>query len=308
MVILIVLCVCLIDFRTTQGLVQGVHHRFCTLIQRADGYGYSLTTIVPTKGDAGIGAAYAAALSLPDLMGHTAHNVVGVPRAQRMKQSNNPEHLRNFALRLNAALDAAGVSPKGRGRQIEVARAMGMSIRGARRWLEGETYPAPDKFPDLASRYGTTVDWLLGGRGDAPHGVTTTRSGPRCGHIPHITWAAIRTWVETGVVDPEDMYTDIHTIDGMGSRGFAVSVPDDTMMPDFPEGGVLYMDPDLEPLSGDYVLALTDTGGVTFKRLILDGGRTFLRPLNPAYAVQQVADLKAYGVLRRLVVTRDFRR
>jgi SOS-response transcriptional repressor LexA len=104
------------------------------------------------------------------------------------------------------------------------------------------------------------------------------------------------------------MYTDIHTIDGMGSRGFAVSVPDDTMMPDFPEGGVLYMDPDLEPLSGDYVLALTDTGGVTFKRLILDGGRTFLRPLNPAYAVQQVADLKAYGVLRRLVVTRDFRR
>ncbi|MHB1609461.1 hypothetical protein [Acidiferrobacter thiooxydans] len=48
--------------------------------------------------------------------------------------------------------------------------------------------------------------------------------------------------------------------------------------------------------------------GFPSKRLILNGGRTFLRPLNPAYAVQQVADLKAYGVLRRLVVTRDFRR
>jgi hypothetical protein len=80
-VILIVLCVCLIDFRTTQGLGQGIHHRFCTLIQRADGYGYSLTTIVPTKGDAGTGATYAAALSLPGLMGHAAHNVAGVSRA-----------------------------------------------------------------------------------------------------------------------------------------------------------------------------------------------------------------------------------
>ena len=79
------------------------------------------------------------------------------------------------------------------------------------------------------------------------------------------------------------------------------------MVPDFPEGGVLYMDPDLEPRSGDYVLAVTDTGGVTFKRLIQDGGQTFLRPLNPVYTVQRVADLKTYGVLRRLVVTRDFR-
>ncbi|WP_298136082.1 S24 family peptidase [Acidiferrobacter sp.] len=101
---------------------------------------------------------------------------------------------------------------------------------------------------------------------------------------------------------------EYRTIDGMSARSFAVSVPDDTMAPEFPEGGVLYMDPDLEPRSGDYVLAVTDTGGVTFKRLIQDGGRTFLRPLNPVYTVQQVADLKTYGVLRRLVVTRDFRR
>jgi SOS-response transcriptional repressor LexA len=225
-----------------------------------------------------------------------------------MKETNNPQYLHDFAVRLNTALDAAGVSPKGQGRQLELARAMGISARGARRWLEGEAYPAIDKLPDLATRYGTTVDWLLAGHGDAPRGTTTAPSGPRRGHIPHMTWSAIRTWVETGVVDPEDVYSDLRTIDGMGPRGFAVSVPDDTMAPDFPEGGVLYMDPDLKPLSGDYVLALADTGGITFKRLICDAGRTFLRPLNPMYTVQQVADLKTYGVLRRLTVTRDFRR
>ena len=50
------------------GLVQGIHHRFCSLVQRADGYGYVWAKIaLQTKGDAGIGAACAAVLSLPGL-------------------------------------------------------------------------------------------------------------------------------------------------------------------------------------------------------------------------------------------------
>ncbi|PKY11732.1 HNH endonuclease [Acidithiobacillus marinus] len=47
--------------------VQGIHHRFCTLIQRADGYGYAWTKIASDKGDAGTGAACAAVLSLPGM-------------------------------------------------------------------------------------------------------------------------------------------------------------------------------------------------------------------------------------------------
>jgi len=33
------------NIQFASGLVQGIHHRFCTLIQRADGYGYSLVRI-----------------------------------------------------------------------------------------------------------------------------------------------------------------------------------------------------------------------------------------------------------------------
>jgi hypothetical protein len=33
------------DIQSATGLVQGIHHRFCTLIQRADGYGYSWARI-----------------------------------------------------------------------------------------------------------------------------------------------------------------------------------------------------------------------------------------------------------------------
>ncbi|HDK03300.1 MAG TPA: HNH endonuclease [Gammaproteobacteria bacterium] len=55
------------NIRTGQAVVQGLHHRFFTLIQRADGYGYSWTKIALEKGGAGTGAAVAAALSLPGL-------------------------------------------------------------------------------------------------------------------------------------------------------------------------------------------------------------------------------------------------
>jgi 5-methylcytosine-specific restriction endonuclease McrA len=55
------------NIQSATGLVQGIHHRFCTRIQRADGYGYSWTRIALDKGGAGAGAACATALSLPGL-------------------------------------------------------------------------------------------------------------------------------------------------------------------------------------------------------------------------------------------------
>ena len=45
------------NIQTGNGLVQGIPHRCCTLIQRGDGYGYSWLTIATTKGGAGIGQA-----------------------------------------------------------------------------------------------------------------------------------------------------------------------------------------------------------------------------------------------------------
>ncbi len=53
--------------KTGNGLVQGIHHRFCKLVQRADGYGYSWAEIASTQGEAGTGAARAVALSLPGI-------------------------------------------------------------------------------------------------------------------------------------------------------------------------------------------------------------------------------------------------
>lgn len=226
-----------------------------------------------------------------------------------MKQLNDPQSLKGFAERLNLALDAAGVVHKGAGRQAAVAAATGMSVRGARRWLEGEVYPSPGKLMEIAERFHTTADWLLAGRGRPPAGVEVGETpGARAGYIPHLAWPAVPSWVETSQIETGAVCGYLPYADAVGPRGFAVSVVDDTMQPDFPEGGILCVDPDLTPVSGSHVLARTDTGEITFKRLILDGGRTFLRPLNTHYPVQQVADVRTYGVVKRLVVVRDFGR
>jgi len=55
------------NIQTGNGLVQGIHHRFCTLQQRADGYGYFWTKIASNQGEAGMGRSATAALSLPGM-------------------------------------------------------------------------------------------------------------------------------------------------------------------------------------------------------------------------------------------------
>jgi hypothetical protein len=53
------------NLQTKNGLVQGIHHRFCALMQRADGYGYAWSRTALVKEEAGTGAA----LSLSALQG-----------------------------------------------------------------------------------------------------------------------------------------------------------------------------------------------------------------------------------------------
>jgi len=55
------------NIQSSTGLVQSIHHRFCTRIQRSDGYGYLWNKDSIVKGDAGAGAACAAMLSLPGI-------------------------------------------------------------------------------------------------------------------------------------------------------------------------------------------------------------------------------------------------
>ncbi len=61
----------------------------------------------------------------------------------------------------------------------------------------------------------------------------------------------------------------------------------------------------MQPISGDYVIALRDGNQATFKQLVADGGDLYLKPLNPRYPIRLLGAAVVIGVVREF--TKRFR-
>jgi transcriptional regulator with XRE-family HTH domain len=68
-----------------------------------------------------------------------------------------------FAKRLNIALDDVTDAPQGHGRNTWLAAKMGVSAKGAGKWLNGDSIPEVAKFPKLAEIARCDGAWLLFG-------------------------------------------------------------------------------------------------------------------------------------------------
>lgn len=67
----------------------------------------------------------------------------------------------DFAKRLNQACDESPAVPEhGRGRQVFLAKKMGVTQEAVRKWLVGESLPRPDKIKDLAKALSVDPLWL----------------------------------------------------------------------------------------------------------------------------------------------------
>ena len=90
---------------------------------------------------------------------------------------------------------------------------------------------------------------------------------------------------------------------------YALRVHGDSMHSDashsFPEGSILIVEPDLEAVAGDFVIAADASGKTTFKQLTSDGTEFFLKPLNARYPIRPLGTAKIIGVVRE--VTRRLR-
>lgn len=89
-------------------------------------------------------------------------------------------------------------------------------------------------------------------------------------------------------------------------RAYALLVEGDSMdrgsgSPNFPAGTILIVDPDRASHAGDYVIAKdVATQRATFKQLVTDGARWYLRPLNPVYPTIEIDD-PALRVIGRVI-------
>lgn len=127
------------------------------------------------------------------------------------------------------------------------------------------------------------------GSGSMDGGVAFVHDAGKMSSLPLLSWKQVANMKGEG--SGVDLVSEtIPVSEKYNSKGFALRVEDDTMAPEFMEGEVVVVDPDVEPCSGRFVIAKVKDGAATFKQLVMDGGRTYLKPLNDRYPILDVTD------------------
>lgn len=121
---------------------------------------------------------------------------------------------------------------------------------------------------------------------------------PIRGKVPLISWVQAGNWQEAIDIYPSgDAENWIETTMPVKDHTFALRVSGDSMEPDFPAGVLIVVEPDLDPRSGDYVIA-KNGDEATFKQLTKDGPDWYLKPLNPRYPIKRLeSHCKIIGVV-----------
>jgi SOS-response transcriptional repressor LexA len=117
-------------------------------------------------------------------------------------------------------------------------------------------------------------------------GTSKLRYVPLINRVPAGDWENLVDAIEPGAAERV-----IETTANVGPNGFALTVTGHSMVAvagphSFPPGTVLFVNPDMEPQVGHFVV-VRHNGDTefTFKRLARDAGRWVLEPLNQKYDV-----------------------
>lgn len=181
--------------------------------------------------------------------------------------------------------------------QQKLADSVGVSKTSIIYWEKDENVPKHDSLMALSALFGVTADWLLTGSGKSDsipfdNNVDLTKKIPLTGRpIPVISWVA------AGSFEPIDTVLACAEIDewlppnkDCGPNGYGLIVTGISMSPKFEIDDRIYVNPDIQTFdlaTGDLVIVscLGDTEA-TFKRLIIEGGNKYLKPLNPNWPDQ----------------------
>lgn len=103
--------------------------------------------------------------------------------------------------------------------------------------------------------------------------------------IPLISWVQAGDWNEAiNSLAPGDAEEWLFITGHSRPHAYALRVRGISMEPDYQSGDIILVDRDLQAINGSHVVVQLDTEKeATFKRLVIEGDRKFLQPLNPAW-------------------------
>lgn len=161
-------------------------------------------------------------------------------------------------------------------------------------WLSGKTkMMEADNAAVVCGFLHINPDWLFFGKGPSGLEVTheNTEPGPDIqGRVPLVSWVQAGAWSE--VIDnlaPGDAEEWLPCPVSHSPATFVLRVRGESMLnpqgrPSFQDGDLIFVDPERPAEHGSLVVVrLDDAREATFKKLVIEGDRRFLRALNPAW-------------------------
>ena len=225
----------------------------------------------------------------------------------------------SFGKRLKAAREALSLA-EGRKKKItqtELANRCG--------WENGQTrianYENDTRNPStrdiiiLSKVTGCRAEWLRFGTGSMMSGESNVSIGPDIAtSLPLISWVQAGPWAEAQDLFEVGDYEALIPVPGSrkySKHAYALRVQGDSMSapdgPSFPDGAIICVEPSQEPRHGSFVIVrMEDSKEATFKQLMFDGDRRFLKPLNSRYPMMEVDSEATFcGVVRQMVMDFD---
>ncbi len=186
----------------------------------------------------------------------------------------------------------------------QFAQAVGVSRGAVQQWEKaGGTAPKRSNQPRVAELLGISIAELLSGGSNTSLGVDARAEVPLVSQVEAGTYTIINNYKPTGRFEtvPVTVAVKRHT--------YALRVHGDSMLSltgdSFPEGSIVIVEPEMDALPGDFVIAMNDANQTTFKQLIRDGGDLYLKPLNTRYPIKLLGSAVIIGVVREF--TKRFR-
>ncbi|AWK13299.1 LexA family transcriptional regulator [Candidatus Fukatsuia symbiotica] len=108
--------------------------------------------------------------------------------------------------------------------------------------------------------------------------------------IPIISWVQAGAWTEINHTEVDLSLTEKYSCPiPCGKMTYILRVIGDSMIDEYKPGDMIFVDPEVAPVHGDDVVALCiDSSEATFKRLVEDSGKKYLKALNKNWPEQYI--------------------
>jgi len=205
----------------------------------------------------------------------------------------------DFVKRLNEALDKEKFPPKNKGRIQQLAEMMGLTHRGASKWINGETRPPANKYTTLAEKLNVREKWLREGKGSMIQEPEEL--------LQHLTdKKIIPVYVLDDLLEPTKQAIKKITCDlSFQGKAFAIKLESEAMSPRFPNGCIIILDDAKMPKDGDFVLVKSSAYPIPiFRQLLVSEYTQYLIAHNPKFEQIKLTDEeKVIGVMVQAIIS-----